>query len=43
MNERVYAVVGPLPVIVWVYPLISVLLFACMFPIGHASQYGHIR
>lgn len=37
MNERVYAVVGPLPVIVWSLPsLISVLLFACMFPIGHA-------
>lgn len=36
MNERVHAVVGPLPVIVWSLPsLISVLLFACMFPIGH--------
>ena len=37
MNERVHAVVGPLNVIVWSLPsLISVLLFACMFPIGHA-------
>ena len=37
MNERVHAVVGPLPVIVWSLPsLISVLLFACMFPIGRA-------
>ena len=37
MNERVHAVVGPLPVIVWSLPsLISVLLFACMFPSGRA-------
>ena len=37
MNGRDNAVVGPLPVIVWSLPsLISVLLFACMFPIGRA-------
>src|ERR1044071_7136253 len=36
MNGRVHVVVGPLDAIAWILPsLISVLLFACMFPIGH--------
>jgi hypothetical protein len=36
MNGRVHAVVGPLDVIVWSLPsLVSVLLFACLFPISH--------
>src|ERR1051325_5757830 len=36
MKARTRAVVVPLPVIVWSLPsLISVLLFACLFPIGH--------
>jgi hypothetical protein len=43
MNGRDHAVVGTLPVIVWSLPsLISVLLFACMFPIGRAfSAWPH--
>ena len=36
MNGRAHAVVNPLHVIIWSLPsLISVLLFACMFPIWH--------
>jgi len=36
MNGRLHPAVTPLNVIIWSLPsLLSVLLFACMFPVGH--------
>jgi len=35
MNARIHSVVTPLNVVIWSLPsLLSVLLFACMFPVG---------